>query len=165
MAATAKTLVVFRLGAELCAMPVSAVAEVLHMAETARPPGLPRILEGFLDLRGTAVAVLRPDRLFNLPEIRLALYTPALVLRGARPPMAVLVDAVVGVLPASDIVPIEEDRTFNGCVVAEARTTAGAAHLLAPERLLLEQERRRVAEFETLLHERREAAEAGEAPT
>lgn len=162
MAATAKTVVVFRVGGELCALPVSAVAEVLHMAQVARPPGLPRILEGFLDIDGRAHAVLRLDRLFGLAETPLALYTPLLILRDAQPPLALLAEAVTGVLAAEEVVPIEESGTFNGCVVGEARTAAGPAHLLATERILLEHEQRLVEEFQDRLLERQAAATAGE---
>ena len=52
------------------------------MATLFAPPGLPAGLAGFLDLRGTAVPIVRLDRLFDLPELRPGLHTPMIVLRG-----------------------------------------------------------------------------------
>jgi purine-binding chemotaxis protein CheW len=43
---------------------------------------------------------------------------------------------------------VEEDRSFNGCLEAEVEIGGRFAHLLSPGRLLLEQERQAVAEFQ-----------------
>ena len=52
------------------------------MASLFRPPTIPSLLEGFLNLRGTAVPVLSLGRLFGLHERPLELHTPLVILRG-----------------------------------------------------------------------------------
>lgn len=153
---TGDSLLVFRLSGEACAFPVKSVREIVHMARLSRPPGLPSILEGFLNLRGAAVPVLRLDRLFHLPERTPGLYTPLLILRGPDAPLALTVDAVSEVLSVSeeDLLPVREADLFNGCVGAEAVLNGRVVHLLSPERLLLEQERRRIAEFQAVAQQR-----------
>ena len=81
----------FELAGRTCAIPSANVREVLFMPALARPPGLPAILEGILNLGGVAVPVVKLDRLFGLPERVAGLYTPIIVLRSQNP-LALLVD-------------------------------------------------------------------------
>ena len=126
------------------------------MAQLARPPGLPALLEGFLNLRGEAVPVVRLRRLFGLPEASPGLYTPMVVLKGREGPLALLVDEVSGVLSASEEagLPVQEGHAFNDCVEAEVVLDGRAVHLLSTDRLLLEQERRRIAELQVVAQRR-----------
>lgn len=153
---TQRSLVVFQLAGQVCALPLEAVREIVHMAQLSRPPGLPSILEGLLNLRGAIIPILRVGRLFNLPEQTPGLYTPLVILQNPDPPLALLVDGVNGVLPVSDedLLPVREADLFNGCVEAEAVLNGRTVHLLSLERLLLKQERRRIAEFQALEQQR-----------
>ena len=63
-----RNLLVFHLSGLNCAFPLEAVREVVPMASLSSPPGLPSGLLGFLDLRGTAIPIVRLDRLFDLRE-------------------------------------------------------------------------------------------------
>jgi purine-binding chemotaxis protein CheW len=124
------------------------------MALLSRPPGLASFLEGFLNLRGAAVPVLRLDRLFPFPAKPPGLYTPLVVLRGADHPLALLVEHVQQVVsvPEEAFLPVREKSCFNDCT--EAQVTLGedgaVVHVLSVERLLLEQERRYVAEMHAI---------------
>jgi purine-binding chemotaxis protein CheW len=146
------TLLVFHLTGQLCAVSLKWVQEVVPMARLSRPPGLPSIIEGFLNLGGTAVSVLRLDRLFNLGETGPSLYTPLLILRTPDRPIALLVDDVSEIIIDSPEarLPVLAEQSFNGCVEAEVLANQRTIHLLSPDRILLEQERRRVAEFQAL---------------
>jgi hypothetical protein len=62
-----RVLLLFHLSGQSAAFPVANVHSVAPMASLARPPGLPSVLEGILNLGGAAVPVLRLDRLFHLP--------------------------------------------------------------------------------------------------
>ena len=62
-----ENLLVFHTSGLSCAFPLEAVREIVPMARLSSPPGLPSGLEGFLDLRGIAVPIVRLDRLFDLP--------------------------------------------------------------------------------------------------
>ncbi len=78
-----QNLLIFHSSGLDCAFPLEAVREIVPMAMLSSPPGLPSGLAGFLDLRGTAIPIVRLDRLFDLPEQLPGLHTPMIVLRGA----------------------------------------------------------------------------------
>ncbi len=92
-------LLVFHSSGLDCAFPLEAVREIVPMARLSSPPGLPSGLAGFLDLRGTAIPIVRLDRLFDLPEQQPGLHTPMIVLRGVLGPIGILVDSVRGIVP------------------------------------------------------------------
>jgi len=142
--------VLFAVGGEAFALPAPAVAEVLPTAELACPPGMPPALAGFLDLGGTAVAVLRTGRLLGLDdEADPELYGHMLLLGEPCVGLALMVDRVVAVrrVPAGDRRQIGPDETFRGCVVGEIADPQGAAHLLSVDRLLSEAERQKLQAF------------------
>lgn len=141
-------LVTFRLGDESFALPVAAVREVVPIAQLARPPQLPALIEGILNLRGVAVPVLRLDRLLGQTEIAFGLEASILVMRD-QPPLGLLVGPVDAVRAGDSFqhLPMEGDNSFNGSLVAELVSATGSAHLLSWPHLLLEAERDRLAEF------------------
>lgn len=155
-------LLVFHLAGQDCAVSLNRVREIVPMARLARPPGLPSIVEGFLNLAGTAVTVLRLDRLFNLSEREPGLYSTLLVLRTSGCPIAWLVDNISEIVADSPEarLPVSADQSFNGCAEAEVAVNGRMIHLLSPERILLEQERRTVAEFQALEQQRLNNLEA-----
>ena len=121
------------------------------MASLARAPGLPSIIEGFLNLRGVATPVVRLDRLFGLPGHPAGLYTPLIILRGRPDPVALLAERVDNVVLAAEsaLKPVLAGHCLNDCTEAEIWLEAKSRpiHLLSCERLLLEQEQSRVAEL------------------
>jgi purine-binding chemotaxis protein CheW len=145
-----QNLLVFHLGGLDCAFPLEAVREIVPMALLSSPPGLPSGLAGFLDLRGTAIPILRLDRLFDLPEQQPGLYTPFIILRGADTPIGVLVGAVQQIVRASgaSFLSLPEEHVFHGCATATVEVNGNVVHLLAPECILLENERRLLREFQ-----------------
>ena len=155
-AARAESVLVFHLPGAVCALPLSAIREIVPMALLAKPPGLPSLLEGFLNLAGKAVAVVRLDRLFQLPELVLGLYTPILILHTSEDRLALVVESVRGIV----VVRPEDSRSgfeggsFNDCVEGEITAGDGVAHLLSPERLLLEKERQCLAELQAVEQDR-----------
>lgn len=158
-------IVVFEIGGRLCGVPSSVVREVVHMAELARPPGLPPLIEGLLDVGGDMAPVIRLGRLFDFPDVAVGLYTPVVLTQGEGSPMAFVVEAVRGVVAVNpqDLSPVGDRDSFNGCVTAEFRAGEDTVHLLSPERLLTAQERRRLAEYEAIGTER--LAAMAEPPT
>lgn len=123
------------------------------MAHLARPPGLPSLLEGILDLGGTAVPVLRLDRLFHLPLQRLSLYSMLIIVSGiSAGGIAMLVDRASEVLtvPESALLPIGGENTFNACAEAVLSVRGEVVHLLSPARVLLQEERETLSEFQTV---------------
>ena len=148
-----QNLLVFHSSGLNCAFPLEAVREIVPMARLSSPPGLPWGLAGFLDLRGTAIPILRLDRLFDLPEQRPGLHTPMIVLRGVLGPIGgpigVLVDSVRAIVPApsSWLLAIPKDRTFGGCTTAVFQLDGDLISLLSPTALLTASENRLLADY------------------
>ena len=153
--------VIFRLAGQACAFPLERVQEVLPMAALLCPPGLPSLLEGFLNLGGAAVPVIHLCRLFGLPAQVPGLYTPMLLVSGRPGPLAFLVDEVTDILSLDPkaLLPVRESQVFNDCVEVEIDLGGRTLHLLSPDRLLLEEERQRVAALQEAAQDRLKALE------
>ena len=150
------SVLVFQLPGAVCALPLAAIREIVPMALLSRPPGLPSLLEGFLNRGGTAVPGVRLSRLFDLPELVPALYTPLLILRTSEDRIALLVERVRGIVAVSpdDIRAGHDGDTFNDCVEGEITVGETIVHLLSPERLFVEKERQCLAELQAIEQDR-----------
>ena len=140
----------FQLAGQSFSLRLDSVGEIVPMAALSRPPSMPSILEGFLNLRGTAHPVLRIAGLLGLPQARLELHTPLVIVRGRPAPLALLVERVTGIVsvPVGGLVPISETDSFNGCVDGRLTAEGHVAHLLSLDRLLLEKEQQILTEFQ-----------------
>lgn len=145
-----QNLLIFHLSGLDCAFPLEAVREIVPMAMLFSPPGMPSGLEGFQDLRGTAIPIVRLDRLFDLSEQRPGLHTPMIVLRGVGNPIGILVDSVRGIVPVA----AERSGTFQGCARASFELDGDLIHLLSPDALLQAHEIRRLAEYSVMAQTR-----------
>lgn len=119
------------------------------MAALSRPPGLPSLVEGFLNLGGAAVPVIRLARLFNLPNPGMNLYTPLVVLHAEGRVMAAAAERVVGVFRPTQgaAVPLPPEDTFNGCAEGLLRIDDRSVCLLRVDRILLRHEQERLVEY------------------
>jgi purine-binding chemotaxis protein CheW len=151
-------IVVLYLERQAYGLPVSAVEEILPLSRLARPAGAPSILAGILDVGGEPVAVLDMRRLFGLPDGEFTPETLILRLKGSEPPIGVAVDRVSEIASVRDdeIVPLGEGCAVNDCVTGVVRRDAENVLLLNAERLVLAQERRRLADLDALKHRREE---------
>jgi purine-binding chemotaxis protein CheW len=147
-----RPLVVLHIGSQAYALPLAELDELVPMAQLSRPPGLPGVLDGFLNLGGTAVPVLRLDRLFGLPELTPGLYAPLLILRHPDYRMALLVEKVsrISSVPATAVLPVPQGESFNDCVEGVLTLDGHFILLLSSERLLLEKEHQCLAELRDL---------------
>lgn len=147
--------VVFEVSGYSCGLPMEQVREIVPMCDLARPPGLPPLLEGFLNLRGEITPVLRMERLFGLSPIILRRHTQIIVLHGETP-LALLADEVRNVvsLGPDELLPASDDSVFNDCVEGVLFTARAPVHVLRVDRLLLAQEKRRISEHQEIEHRR-----------
>ena len=152
---TQRQLVVFSFAETFCGLDLGKVREILPTAEFSEPPGMPKILAGFLNLEGTAVPVLRLGRLFQMPVKETGLYEHLILLRDSRP-LALLVDRVDEVRSYSEdaLRPVGEKNSFNGCAQAQLTHKDKTIHVLAVDRLLLKEEEMRLAELRDLEQKR-----------
>ena len=141
-----ETLVVIGLSDRLAALRAESVERIVLNAALVQPPGLPLLLEGILNLAGTAIPVLRLDRLLNLPDQHIGLYSMILILRCG---CAILVDHVfrVTTISGNSVLPIAASDCFNACAEFTAQIDGEAVPLLSTERILLEKEKRVLSEF------------------
>jgi chemotaxis signal transduction protein len=154
---TQRALVMFHLAGQLAAIPLENVDRIAPMAQLARPPGLPAPLEGILNLAGTAIPVLRLDRLLALPEQPPGLYSMLILLKGvSNGRIAILVDRVSEILPlpGSAFLPVAKDHSFNACAEAAVTVRGEIVHVLSPARILLEQEREVLSEYQATAQRR-----------
>ena len=152
-----RTLLVFHLAGRLAALPFENVERIVPMAQLARPPSLPSPLEGILNLAGRSVPVLRLDRLLQLPEQPPGLYSMLTILKGiSEGRIAMLVDRVSEILavPASALVPVSKENSFNGCVEAVVSLRGQMIHVLSPTCILLAKEREILSEFQAMAQQR-----------
>ena len=142
----------FRLSGVRFGVDLTAVREVAPYCLLSRPPSRPPFVEGLLNLRGSAVPVLRLELLLALPESRPGLSSLLVVLRDAEQSVALLADEVSSIREVSlaEQLPAPEGATFNGCVEATAADGDETLHLLSPERLLVLREREALAHFRAL---------------
>ena len=140
----------FELVGESFGLRLESVVEIVPMMTLSSPPSIPSILEGFLNLRGTALPVVRVASLLGLPQVPLELHTPLVIVRRGNLVLALLVNRVTGIVPVplSGLVPISESDSFNGCVDGRLTVAGRAVHLLSLDRLLLEKEQRILGEFQ-----------------
>lgn len=143
------SVVMFRLGGQLFAIPVTDVREVVPYAWLERPPRMPAFVQGVLNLAGTAVPVLRLDRLLGLAQPSFGLESSILIMTGADGGIGLLVDHVEGVRATADFQfsAIDDGQSFQGCVSGQMHGPLGSAHLLSWRQVLLEEERQRLEQF------------------
>jgi purine-binding chemotaxis protein CheW len=145
-----RPLLLFHLGGQAYGLPLEDVLEIVPLAELSRPPGLPALLAGFLNLGGKALPVLRLDRLFGLPELVPGLYTPLVILRSTSHPLALLVETVsrIVTISADAVVPVPAGESFNDCALGMVTLDGHVVLLLSAERLLLDKEQQCLAELQ-----------------
>lgn len=143
---------VFELGGHTFALRLESISEIVPMAALSRPPSMPSILEGLLNLRGTSVPVVKLAALIGATEPRLELHTPLLIVRDGSLLLAFVVKRVIGIVPvaAGGLMSNAQSDSFNGCVEGQFLSAGTPVHLLALGRLLLEKERRALADFHAI---------------
>lgn len=142
----------FGLGDESFGIRLDLVREIVPMAALSCPPSMPSMLEGFLNLGGTSVPVVRLAGLMGLSQQRPTLHTPLVIARVGALTMALLVDRVMGIVSVElgGLVPIANTESFNGCVEGQLMAADTAVHLLSLDRLFLAKERQTLLEFQAI---------------
>ncbi|MHB0970455.1 MAG: chemotaxis protein CheW [Thermoanaerobaculia bacterium] len=95
-------LVVFTLGDWRYGLPLFAVDRIVRVVDVTSLPKAPDIVLGVVNVRGRVIPVINVRRRFRLPEREIALSDQMLIARTTRRPVALMVDAVTGVLHYSE---------------------------------------------------------------
>ena len=150
-------IVQFRVSGILFALDVKDTTEILHMAELLTPPGIPSFLNGFINIEGKAIPVVDFSTLMGFPRQSVHRYTPLVIIGKADAPCALIVEEVLKVeaLDNNRLNPLDDDSVFNQCVSMSGRNqNEEIFYILKPERILLAQEKIRMAEFQALAQKR-----------
>jgi purine-binding chemotaxis protein CheW len=92
-----KNLVVFRLGGDEFAFDVRSTREVVRLSEISPVPRAPEFIEGVINLRGHAVAVLDLRKRFGIRAAEKTDKSRIMIVRASRMIVGLIVDAVLGV--------------------------------------------------------------------
>lgn len=99
-------LVCFRLGADIYALDIMRVREIIKPLRLAGLPEAPSFVEGVINLRGSIIPVVDMRKRFGLPERADDGECRLLITVVARQPLALIVDAVTEVVS----IPVRELR-------------------------------------------------------
>jgi purine-binding chemotaxis protein CheW len=152
-----RVLLVFYAGGQPAALPLENVKRIASMVQLLRPPGLPAPLEGILNLGGTAVPVVRLDRLLRRPVQDVGLYSMLIILKDSIDAgFALLVERTSEVVSVScgELLQLDKEDSFNACAEASFLLRGETVPLLSPQRILLEKEKLALSEFQVLAQQR-----------
>jgi len=155
-----RTYILFAAAGTRFALGVADVRRILPLPRLATPPDCPDALLGFLDIGTELVAVLRFHALFELDNARQPrLYDHLILTRLDRPPVALLVDQVSGVVrrQEGEVKPVADGASLRDCVTGEVADVDGSAHLLSLPCLLGAYEQQRLQHFHEAERRRRQA--------
>ncbi|MET0338739.1 MAG: chemotaxis protein CheW [Caulobacter sp.] len=143
------TFAIIQFGATTAALPRGAVVEFLPVPDLTRPPAAPRALAGVFNLGGEAVPVVSLAALFGDASGEPSLYSHLVVIRSSERRVALLVDRILDVAGAGPdaLRPAEKDDSLNGCVSAQLSHDGALIPVLSIERLLLAEEKARLADI------------------
>ncbi|WP_239025232.1 chemotaxis protein CheW [Rhodoligotrophos defluvii] len=164
----ATDIVIFRVRNVDCAFRRAEIREVLPLPRLSRWPGLPAVVQGFFNLGGRAVPVLDAELLFGLDDEILeerdaeAVIYQHLILVDVPSTFALLVDRVMDLatVQTTQLMPVRDRHTLNGCVGAELDLDGELIHVLEPRHLLLAEEQAVMADLTRQAEQRLKAWEA-----
>jgi purine-binding chemotaxis protein CheW len=107
-------LVTLSLDDQRCALPLSAVERVVRMVEVTRLLDAPAIVAGIVNVEGRVMPVIDLRRRLALPERETALTDHLIVARTAQRPVALIADAVGGVVECSEADVFAADEIVPG---------------------------------------------------
>lgn len=151
--------ITFQLCGQIFGLPVETVREVVPIAWLDRPPHMPSMVQGILNLGGQAVPVLRLDKLLSLSNGSYGLDASILIMRDeheAGRPLGLLVEHVDGVRAAEQFTAMGYSlkEAFNACVCDQLERDGVIVQLLSWRNILLVEERQRLADFQAVAEAR-----------
>jgi purine-binding chemotaxis protein CheW len=116
---TLNQLVTFTISRQAYALRLASVRRVLRMVEISALPKAPDIVLGVVSLHGTVVPVLSMRRRVGLPEVEANLTDQLIVADTASRSVALVVDAVTGVIERTTEEITEAERVVPGAEYVE----------------------------------------------
>jgi purine-binding chemotaxis protein CheW len=120
------------------ALPLAVVQRITRVVEIMPLPDAPRVIGGVINVHGRIVAVVNIRERFALPERALRLTDQLLIAQTPRQTIALMVDAVLGVIECaeSDIVAASAVAPGMQCICGIAKLADGMILIHDLDRLL-----------------------------
>ncbi len=149
-------LLIFHISSRNFAVDVREIKEILHMASLFTPSGLPSFMEVFLNVEGNMIPVLSLSNLFFSTAAPKELYTKIIILEQKDGDFGIITESILGIstIPDDMLLPLREEKTFNGCIRAVFEKNNEKINLLSPHHILLEEEKKRMEEFKKIAETR-----------
>ena len=142
MESAMRNLVAFQLDRQTYALPIEPIVQIIEMVAITPIPQVNPAVEGVIDVRGTAVPVVNLRCQLGLPEAKLQLHTPIILVQTGERMVGLIVDQVADVLNiGADQITRPKDMLPDGLsdaplVQGLTYTAQGALLLLDLEHLL-----------------------------
>jgi chemotaxis signal transduction protein len=94
-------LVTFLLEKQIYALPIQATVQIIEMVTITPIPQVDDAVQGVINVRGEPVLVINLRRHLGLPQMRLQLRTPIILVQSAGRMMGLIVDQVIDMLSLS----------------------------------------------------------------
>jgi purine-binding chemotaxis protein CheW len=95
-------LMTFRLHQQIYALPIEPIAQIILMVTIIPVPQVGDVVEGAINVRGTAVPVVNLGRHLGLPQVPLQLHTPIILAQIKEQMVGLIVDEVIDVFSLAD---------------------------------------------------------------
>lgn len=137
----------FKAGGGDWALSLGDLREIVHLSHLTAPPVISEFLEGFLNLGGEQVPVIRLSILLGLPSTLDGLYTPILLLK--RGTLGLLIDEVGEIIdvPPQSLRAAPSGQVLNDFIEAEFPYRDGSVHLIDSDKVLLQEEKLRLRDL------------------
>jgi purine-binding chemotaxis protein CheW len=140
-------IVEFRLGAESYGLELDHILEVYPLRELTPVPGLPRFVQGIINVRGQIVSVIDLKIFFEMTSEEATAGTKVIILQSKEMEFGIMADAIVGVkaIAKKEILPTLPTLTgiradFLKGVSSERLVILDGAKLLADSHLIINEE-------------------------
>jgi len=132
-------LVAFRLDRQTYALPIEPIVQIIEMVAITPIPQTDPAVEGVINVRGTAVPVVNLRCQLGLPEAKLQLHTPIILVRSGERMVGLIVDQVADVLNIrADQITRPKDMLPDG--LSDVPLVQGLSHTSQGALLLLDLE-------------------------
>ena len=139
MESAMRNLVAFQLDRQTYALPIEPIVQIIEMVAITPIPQVNPAVEGVINVRGTAVPVINLRCQLGLPEAKLQLHTPIILVQTGERMVGLIVDQVADVLNISaDQITRPKDMLPDG--LSDAPLLQGLMHTSQGAVLLLDLE-------------------------
>lgn len=118
-------LVVFTIGEQQYALPLTSVQRVVPMVELTLLPKAPEVVLGVIDLQGSIIPVMSMRKRFGMPEVEAGLRDQLIVAEAGARTVAMVVNSVTGIVERTAEEVTGAQKIIPGMQYVEGMTRLG----------------------------------------